>query len=73
MRSLGWAEYLQVEFSKDRKTLKVTYWMYVVHQSDPTYPAATLLNHDLLDDNHHHNALQMLPKIEIKSHFLAGQ
>ncbi|KIJ40950.1 hypothetical protein M422DRAFT_32064 [Sphaerobolus stellatus SS14] len=27
MRSLGWADYLKVLFSKDRKTLTVTYWL----------------------------------------------
>lgn len=28
MRSLGWAEYLRVQLSADRKTLSVSYWMY---------------------------------------------
>ena len=32
MRSLGWAKYLSVEMSKDRKTLKVTYWLCVETQ-----------------------------------------
>ncbi|KIP06411.1 hypothetical protein PHLGIDRAFT_460187 [Phlebiopsis gigantea 11061_1 CR5-6] len=27
MRNLGWAEYLKVEMSKDRKTLTLTYWL----------------------------------------------
>lgn len=30
MRSLGWADYLSVIMSPDRKTLKVTYWLYVL-------------------------------------------
>lgn len=29
MRSLGWGEYLKVEMSNDRKTLTLTYWLYV--------------------------------------------
>lgn len=29
MRLLGWAKYLSVEMSRDRKTLKVTYWLCV--------------------------------------------
>lgn len=29
LRSLGWAEYLKVEISPDRKTLTASYWMYV--------------------------------------------
>ncbi|KAF8532543.1 mediator complex subunit MED14-domain-containing protein [Gautieria morchelliformis] len=35
MRSLGWADYLKVEFSKDRKTLTVTYW---IRQPAPPRP-----------------------------------
>ncbi|KAF8590904.1 MED14-domain-containing protein [Ramaria rubella] len=35
MRSLGWGEYLQVVFSKDRKTLTATYW---IRQPPPPRP-----------------------------------
>ena len=28
MRSLGWADYLKVDMSNDRKTLTISYWMY---------------------------------------------
>lgn len=31
MRSLGWADYLKVEMSNDRKTLTLTYWLYVAY------------------------------------------
>ena len=29
MRTLGWADYLTIQMSPDRKTLKVSYWMCV--------------------------------------------
>lgn len=28
MRSLGWADYLKVDMTNDRKTLTISYWMY---------------------------------------------
>ncbi len=28
LRSLGWADYLAVDMSNDRKTLTISYWMY---------------------------------------------
>ena len=30
LRTLGWGEYLKVEMSNDRRTLTLSYWMYVV-------------------------------------------
>ena len=29
MRSLGWAEYLKIEMTNNRKTLIASYWMFV--------------------------------------------
>jgi hypothetical protein len=29
MRSLGWADYLKVEMTNNRKTLTASYWMFV--------------------------------------------
>ncbi len=29
MRSLGWAEYMRVQMTADRKQLTVSYWVYV--------------------------------------------
>jgi mediator of RNA polymerase II transcription subunit 14 len=31
LRSLGWADYLKVEMINHRKTLHVSYWVYVLH------------------------------------------
>jgi mediator of RNA polymerase II transcription subunit 14 len=30
MRSLGWADYLKIEMTNNRKTLVASYWMYVL-------------------------------------------
>lgn len=36
MRSLGWADYLKVEMTNERKTLIVSYWVYVLVLFIPT-------------------------------------
>lgn len=38
MRTLGWADYLSVEMSNGRKTLTISYWMYVT----PSFPLTQL-------------------------------
>jgi mediator of RNA polymerase II transcription subunit 14 len=44
MRSLGWADYLKVEMNNNRKSLVVSYWVYVppsspqIHQLTPSLP-----------------------------------